>query len=415
MNVSLYIARRYFISKKSTNAITIISWISVLSIAVGTGALVIILSGMNGLTGLVETLYNSFNPDIKITSTAGKVFTADDALVLPLQQVQGVAHISRCLDDNMLLKYGDRMQIVRVKGVDENFLLVTRFDTLLNEGSFLSPSSSTARETNAGNQIVMGKGVAYRLGLSLGDMFTPVSVFCPKRGKTNSLDPEEAFNESKCYPSGIFSINDDFDFTYALINYGVAREILEYPDNSVSALEISLKPGSDAAQIKSEIEKIVGKELKVQNKFEQNDVLFKTLQTEKLWTFIILAFVLVIATFNIIGALTMLIIEKKKDIKVLSALGADVSLIRMIFMTEGLMIIFIGSIIGLFLGYGLCLLQQRYGFIHFEEGYIIDAYPVDTRVGDFIAITGTVLLIGFLAAIYPVRIFTRQNLLNAEE
>jgi lipoprotein-releasing system permease protein len=408
VNVSLYIARRYFIAKKSTNAITIISWISVLAIAVGTGALVIILSGMNGLTSLVESLYNSFNPDIKITSVAGKVYMADDALLLPIRQVNGVASVSKTLDDNMLLKYENSMQIVKVKGVDENFLLVTRFDTLLNEGSFLAPN---AKE----NQIVLGKGVAYRLGVTLSDLFTPISVYCPKRGHNSTLNPEDAFNETKAYPSGTFSINDDFDFVYSFINYEAARNILEYPKNSVSALEIALKPGADAVAAKKEIEKIAGARLRVQNKFEQNDVLFKTLQTEKLWTFIILAFVLLIATFNIIGALTMLIIEKKKDIRILSALGADISLIRKIFMAEGLMIIFIGSVIGILLGYGLCLLQQRYGFIHFEEGYIIDAYPVETRFGDFIAITGTVLAIGFLAAIYPVRVFTKKNLALVEE
>ncbi len=408
MNVSLYIARRYFIAKKSTNAITIVSWISVLAIAVGTGALVIILSGMNGLTGLVQTLYNSFNPDVKITSVAGKVFMADDALILPLKQVEGVAYVSRTLDDNMLLKYDNRMQIVRMKGVDENFLLVTRFDTLLADGNFLSPN---AKES----QIVLGKGVAYRLGVGLEDMFTPVSIYCPKRGHSSSINPEEAFNETKSYPAGFFTINDDFDFSYGLINYKTALDILEYPTNSVSGLEISLKPGADLNKVQEEIQKIAGKNLLVQNKFEQNDLLFKTLQTEKLWTFIILTFVLLIATFNIIGALTMLIIEKKKDIKILSALGADISLIRKIFMTEGLMIIFIGSTIGILLGYGLCILQQQYGFIRFEEGYIIDAYPVDTRLGDFLAISGTVLLIGFLAAIYPVRVFTQKHLALSED
>jgi len=379
----------------------------VLAVAVGTGALVIILSGMNGLTGLVETLYNSFNPDMKITSMAGKVFMSDDALILPLKQINGVAYVSKTLDDNMLLKYDDKIQIVRVKGVDENFLLVTRFDTLLTEGTFLSANSQQ-------NQLVMGKGVAYRLGISLSDAFTPISVYCPKRGNNNSLNPEEAFNETKSYPSGLFSINDDFDFSYALLNYKAASELLEYPINSVSSIEISLKPGADTKKVKKEIEKIAGTGFKVQDKFEQNDLLFKTLQTEKLWTFIILTFVLVIATFNIIGALTMLIIEKKKDIKILSALGADVSLIRKIFMTEGLMIIFIGSIIGIVLGYGLCLLQQQYGFIQFEEGYIIDSYPVETRLGDFFAIVGAVMLIGFLAAIYPVRVFTKRNLIAEE-
>ena len=407
MDVSLYIARRYLIAKKSTNVITIISWISVLAVAVGTGALIIILSGMNGLTGMIETMCNSFNPDVKITSVAGKVFKADNELVLSLKQINGVAYVSKTLDDNMLLKYNDKLQIVHIKGVDENFLLATRFDTLVTEGKFLVPN---AKE----KQIVLGKGVSFRLGISVNDMFTPITIFCPKRGTSTSINPEDAFNEEKCYPSGLFTINDDYDFTYALIDYETARGLLEYDADMSSSLEISLKPGADATVIKSEIQKTLGSKFKLQNKFEQNDVLFKTLQTEKLWTFIILAFVLLIATFNIIGALTMLIIEKKKDIKILSAIGADVSLIRKIFMTEGLMIIFIGSTIGILFGYVLCLLQQHFGFVKFDEGYIIDAYPVDMRLGDFFAVIGTVLLAGFIAAIYPVRVFTKQHLITEE-
>lgn len=405
MNVALYIARRYFVAKKSTNAITIISWISVLAIAVGTSALIIILSGMNGLTGLVQTLYNSFNPDIKITAVSGKVFTADDKLILQLKNINGVAYISRTLDDNMLLKYNDQLQITHIKGVDENFTAVTRFDTLVSEGNFIS-----ARKQQ--HDLVLGKGVAYRLGVGLNTNFTPVCIYCPKRGNSSSsINPEDAFNEEKCYPSGLFTINDDFDFTYGLISYEVARDLLQYPANSVSALEIALKPNADVDLIKREIQKAIGDKFIIKNKYEQNDVLFKTLKTEKLWTFIILAFVLLIATFNIIGALTMLIIEKKKDVKTLSAMGADVNLIRKIFMTEGLMIIFIGSFIGILLGYVLCLLQQHYGFVTFEEGYIVDAYPIEVRFSDFALIMATVLGAGLIAAIYPVRFFTKQNLL----
>ena len=403
MNVALYIARRYFVAKKSTNAITVISWISVLAIAVGTSALIIILSGMNGLTGLVQTLYNSFNPDIKITATSGKVFMADDRLIGQLKNINGVAYISKTLDDNMLLKYNDQLQITHIKGVDENFVAVTRFDTLVVEGNFISQKKKE-------NQLILGKGVAYRLGVGLNNTFIPISVFCPKRGVTSSINPEDAFNEEKCYPSGFFSINDDFDFTYGLMNYEVARDLLQYPENTVTALEMSLTPTANAEFVKKEIQKITKDRFQVKNKYEQNDVLFKTLKTEKLWTFIILAFVLLIATFNIIGALTMLIIEKKKDVQTLSAMGADVGLIRKIFMTEGLMIIFIGSCIGILLGYVLCLLQQHFGFVTFEEGYIVDAYPIEIRFSDFVLIMTTVLCAGFIAAIYPVRVFTKQDL-----
>ena len=407
MNVSLYIARRYFIAKKSTNAITIISWISVLAIAVGTGALIIILSGMNGLTGLVEGMYNSFNPDVKITSVGGKVFKADKNLLLSLKQMDGVAYVSKTLDDNMLLKYNDKLQIVRIKGVDENFLAASRFDTLLTEGNFLKPDAKQ-------KQMVLGKGVSFRLGIGLSDMFTPITVYCPKRGTSSGINPEDAFNEDKCYPSGLFTINDDFDFSYALVDYQTARSLLEYSDSTTSALEIALKPGADAKKIKEEIQKIAGTKFKVQNKFEQSDVLFKVLETEKLWVFMILVFVLLIASFNIVASLTMLIIEKKKDIKTLSSLGADIGLIRKIFMAEGLMIVFIGSVIGILLGYILCFLQQHFGFIKFEEGYIIDAYPVETWLSDFFAVLGTVLLTGFIAAIYPVRVFTKQHLITEE-
>ncbi len=402
MNVALYIARRYFVAKKSTNAITVISWISVLAIAVGTSALIIILSGMNGLTGLVQTLYNSFNPDIKITAASGKIFTANNTFIMQINNVNGVAYISKTLDDNMLLKFNDQLQITHIKGVDETFNNVTHFDTLVVEGNFLSPQKN--------NQLVLGKGVAYRLGVGLTNMFTPVSVFCPKRSNSSSLNPEDAFNEEKCNATGFFTINDDFDFTYGLMNYETARSLLQYPANSVTALEIALQPNADADAIKEEIQKIAGKNFIIKNKYEQNDVLFKTLKTEKLWTFIILAFVLLIATFNIIGALTMLIIEKKKDLQTLSAIGADVTLIQKIFMAEGLMIIFIGASIGILFGYVLCLLQQQYGFITFDEGYIISAYPIEVRFSDFILIMATVLCAGFIAAIYPVRVFTKQGL-----
>ena len=402
MNVALYIARRYFVAKKSTNAITVISWISVLAIAVGTSALIIILSGMNGLTGIVQTLYNSFNPDIKITAVNGKIFVANDAFIANIKNINGIAYVSKTLDDNMLLKFNDQLQITHIKGVDENFTAVTRFDTLVVEGKFFSPQKN--------NQLVLGKGVAYRLGVGLNNMFTPVSVFCPKRGTSLSINPEDAFYEEKCYPAGFFSINDDFDFTYGLMSYETARNLLQYPASTVTAIEIGLKPSTDADVVKNEIQKIVGAKFQIQNKYEQNDVQFKILKTEKLWTFIILAFVLLIATFNIIGALTMLIIEKKKDVQTLSAMGADASLIRKIFMTEGLMIVFIGASIGILIGYSLCLLQQHFGFVSFGEGYIVDAYPIEVRFSDFVLIMATVLCTGFIAAIYPVRLFTKQNL-----
>ncbi|MFL5752596.1 MAG: FtsX-like permease family protein [Bacteroidia bacterium] len=402
MNFPVYIAKRYIVSKKSNNAINIISWISVLAIAMGAGALVIVLSGMNGLTNLVEGLYSSFDSDIEITAAKGKVINYDKALKAKISRIKGVNAIAVSIEDNALLKYGDQQTIATVKGIGEDFVKMNRFDTLVYEGKFQQPQGNT-------HYVVLGKGVAYRLGTGLNDVFTPISIYSPKRGKTSSFNPDEAFNEIKAYPSGLFSINDEFDFKYVMLDLEAARSLFDYT-NEVTSIELACSQSIPLETMQAELKKELGDHFIIKNKFQQNDVLFKTLQSEKLWTFIILVFILMIATFNIIGALTMLIIEKKKDISILHNMGADASLIRKIFMTEGFLITILGAIIGLLLGLLLCWLQLRYGFIRFDAGYVVEAYPVDVQFSDFAAILGVVLLIGLLAAWYPVRVFTGKSL-----
>lgn len=401
MNLPLFIAKRYIVSKKTNNAINIISWISIVSIAIGTAALVIILSATNGLTQLVENLYNSFDPDLEITIQKGKNFIPSEAHLAAIKKQAGIKAFYFSLEDDALLKYKDKQTVVTVLGVDENFKEATRFDTLIQEGQF-------HLKQGAVNRIVLGKGIAYRLGLGLNDIYTPISLMAPKRGAINEWEGKDQVSEIKIKPSGFFSLNDDFDFKYCLIDLKAARALLDY-EKEVSAINVALQPGTDPEEVKEALVPVLGKDFVVKTKEEQNEVLFKSLRTEKFFVFIILAFILVIATFNVIGALTMLIIEKQKDIQVLSFMGADRSLVQKIFMHEGLLLTTLGALVGLFLGTVVCWSQMQFGWLKLEAGYIVDAYPVKMMSADFVAILLVVIGIGLATAWYPVRVFARQK------
>lgn len=350
MNLSLFIARRYLISKKSHNAINIISAVSIGGICIGTMALIIVLSGFNGLSDLVKSLYNSFNADIRITHKQGKMFQLYDMEIQRLKKMKGVRFYTEVLEENALLKYNDQQCLASIRGVSDDYQKMTRFDTLVKEGNFILKSGPQ-------NMAVIGKGISYLLNVGPGEVLTPVSVYAPKRGISTSLNPEDGFNKQHIYVSGVFSINDDFDYKYALVSIDFARRVFDYT-NEVSAVELGLSPGVNAELIKKQISDMLGKKFIVKNKYEQNELLFKTLKSEKLWTFIILVFIMVVATFNVIGSLTMLIIEKKKDIGVLWNMGADLGLIQRIFLIEGTLITLIGIFSGLLLGTLICLGQQ---------------------------------------------------------
>ncbi len=362
-------------------------------------ALVIVLSAFNGLSGLVQSLYNSFDPTIAITAKQGKTFDPNRLEFHSLKKVNGIAYYTEVVEGNALLKHLDKQCIATIKGVSDQFEKMSGFDTLVSEGRFSLNN----------NSIILGNGISYKLQTGPNDLSSPISVYAPKRGKTNSLNPEDGLNELKMYPAGTFTINDEFDEKYALMNIDKARELLDYT-NEVTAIELSFKPGINIDQIQTEISKIVGEKYEVKNREEQNAILYKTFKSEKLWTFIILLFILIIATFNVIGSLTMLIIEKKKDITILHNMGADISLIRKIFLVEGLLITFIGAALGLTLGITLCWVQMKFEIIKLTEGYVVNAYPVKVFATDMISVLAAVLLIGFFAAWYPVRIFTKKHL-----
>lgn len=361
-------------------------------------ALVIVLSAFNGLTDLVQSLYNSFDADIEITAKQGKTFDPNTSTFQEILKSENIAHYTEVMEGNALLKYDDKQSIATVKGVSSQFKEMSRFDTLVREGDF----------NLSKNNIVIGKSISYTLQTRPNDFSSLITIYAPKRGKITSMNPEDGLNELKVYPAGVFSINDELD-GYIIMDIEKARTLLDYT-TEVTSLEIGIKKGADGDKFRNEIIKILGDNYEVKSREQQNALLFKTMQSEKLWTFIILMFILIIATFNVIGSLTMLIIEKKKDITILNNMGADIKLIRKIFLVEGILITCIGALLGLGLGMLFCWIQIQFEVITMSEGYVVNAYPVKVKVLDILAIMAAVLSIGFIASWYPVRIFTKKHL-----
>lgn len=391
------------VSKKSNNAINIISWISITAIAITTAALIIILSAMNGLTGTVANLYNVFEPDLKVTVVKGKYFEANDKLVSEIKAIDGVKIISKTLSDKALLKNIDKQALVTIVGVDGNFNKVAQIESSVEDGVY---GLNDSKKSN----ILLGRGIANQLQVNIREFVNELSIFSPVKGKSGSLNPDDNFNQIYCTPTGIFSLNDEFDYQFAFVNIETAKKLFDEA-NKVSAIQILCEKGkSDDVQMA--LQEKLGDKFEVKNRYQLNDVLFKTLETEKLATFIILAFILIIATFNIIGALTMLIIEKRRDIKTLYSMGASIQLIRNIFMREGFLITGVGAIIGLIIGLFVCWLQMQFHLVKFGDEFIIPYYPIEIQVKDFVWIFGLIMSIGFFAALYPVRVFTKMDLVH---
>ncbi len=357
---------------------------------------------MNGLTGTIANLYNVFEPDLKITAAKGKYFEANDKLIGDIKSIEGIEILSKTLSDKALLKNIDKQVLVTIKGVDENFSKVTGIEKSVEEGAY-------GLNDPKKNNILLGRQIASQLQVNIREIVNELSIFSPVKGKSTSLNPDDNFNQVYCTPLGVFSLNDELDYQFAFVNIETAKKLFDEP-NKVSAIEILCQKGK-YEDVQAALQKKLGDKFSIKNRYQLNDVLFKTLETEKLATFIILAFILIIAMFNIIGALTMLIIEKRKDIKTLYSMGAGIHLIRNIFMREGFLITGVGAIIGLLLGLFVCWLQVQFHLVEFGDG-IISYYPIDIQLNDFIWIFGLIMLIGFFAALYPVRVFTKMDLVH---
>lgn len=411
MNFPLYIAKRYLLSKKSHNIINIISAISVVGVSVGTMALIIVLSVFNGFENLVISLYNSFDSDIKITVKEGKSFDPASLAVDSIKNLEGVKYYTEVIEENALIKYKDKQFIATIKATNDAYLKHCGLDSMLMAGDLVL-------EKEGQPFTLMGQGVAYNLGINLNDFFNPVTLYVPKRGtEISTTNPEQAFSTRAIYPSGIFSIQQEIDSKYVLLPLSFARELLQY-EKEVTSLEIGLSHEADDDKIQKKIEGILGGKFLVQNRYQQHETLYKIMKSEKWAIFLILAFILVIATFNIIGSLTMLIIDKKKDIGILMNMGADIDMIRKIFLIEGILIASVGAFSGITLGAIICWLQQTFGLVKLQGAgsFVIEAYPVQMQLSDFIYVLITVLVIGFIAAWFPAKqLVKKADLFRAKE
>jgi lipoprotein-releasing system permease protein len=405
VNFPFYIAKRYLVAKKSHNVINIIASISLTGIAIGTMALIVILSVFNGFDNVVRSLINSFNPDIKITLVEGKTFAPDNELLNRVRSIKGVASLATVLEDKALLRYDERQTIAIVKGVSQDYADISGIDSMIVEGDFV---------LNSHNQpfAVIGKGIDIFLNVILNSP-RQMGIYVPRRSGKVSFDPEKSVNRKYLNISGVFLIEQDYDSKYILVPLAFAQDLFDYP-GKLNAIEIKLDEDANLQSTQQQIGLIMGSDFQVQNRYQQNEVFYKTMQMEKWAIFLILVFILIVASFNIIGTLTMLILEKKTDILTLRNIGASMSLINRIFLFEGWLVSIIGAAIGLAAGLLICWLQTAFKLIRLQGSgtFIIDAYPVLIKPFDILAVGMAVIIVGFFAAWFPIRFVTRKLLLD---
>lgn len=368
-----------------------------------TAALIIVLSVFNGFEKLVISLFNSFNPELVIEPSFGKTIYMEDFPMEELQKIKGVKYICPILEENALLKYKDHQAIVKLKGVDSTFAIMSQMDTLMVQGHF-------KLEEKRSNYLVLGYGVAYRLQSRLSDFYSSIQVFVPDKSKKASAKLEDSFKTLNLFPSGYFSVRQDYDEHYAFVSYQLLQDILGQKNVSTS-IELSVEEGFDYNDIQKTIKNLLGDGFVVKNRLEQQSILLQVMQSEKAMVYLILGFILLIATFNIIGSISMLIVDKKPDMETLRAIGASKKLILRIFAMEGMMISLAGGLIGLLIGGIIALLQQQFGIISLGQGgtgFVVDAYPVQIVFSDFFKVLFMVLAMSAISVIYPLRQLSRN-------
>jgi len=404
------IAFRYLVSKKSTNAINWITRVAMTGMGFGTMALILVLSVFNGFEGLVISLYHAFNPDVQITAKEGKVFSLDEQTLNKIVALSEVEHIAQALEENVILKYKDHEYIASIKGVDREYQQVTGVQEKMVEGKFVLAE-------NGINYAVLGAGVAGSLLIDVENTLHTIQVYLPRRGKeTMSLDPSQAFIKKNIQPSGVFSIQQEFDSKYMLAPLDFVRELLNY-ETELSTLEIKLKPDADVKNAKQQLEKIVGEKFSVKDRYEQNKFLYRVMRMEKWAVYAILSLILVIAAFNIIGSLSMLVIEKTKDIAILKTMGADNGMIRKIFLLEGLLTSLTGSLIGALMAVLLCVIQIQFNVIKLQGSgtFVIDSYPVEMQGQDFLLVAATVIVIAVATSWLPAQRAASRSAIIVQE
>ena len=397
MNFSFYIAKRYLFSKKSHNAINVISGVSVCGVALATLALVCTLSVFNGFQDLVTTMFTAFDPELKITAVSGKVFDAQDDRIQSLKQMPEVDVFSESLEDNVMVQYKDRQAMAVIKGVEDNFSQLTAIDSILYGRGEMVLHDEVVAYAIPGIELVsiLGTGVRF---------LDPLEIYAPKRGsKINVASPAFSFNSDYLHSSGlVFAVNQQkYDASYILTSLKFARDLFQY-DTEVSSIELKLKEGANINKVQGRIASLLGKDFQVLNRYEQQADTYRIMEVEKLISYLFLTFILLIACFNVIGSLSMLIIDKRADVVTLRNLGANDETIKHIFLLEGCLISFLGALIGVVLGVALCLVQQEFGLISLGSGdsagaFVVDAYPVNVQLTDVLLVLLTVLVISFFS------------------
>jgi len=403
-------AWRYFKAKKSTNAINIIAWVSVLAIIIGTASLILVLSVFNGFEDLVKSLYSSFYTDLKISAQTGKTITLSNEQLKQLSSFQNVRSYSLIIEDKALLQNGEPLSIVNLKGVDSNYTNVTSIEEKIVNGKFLIGNADTPA-------VVLGAGIENALQVQSDRNILPLSVYLFKKTdqlNSTGIEPananlESSLSTSNIFTAGTFLIQQDFDNNYAFTNIDFMRRMLGLKSNEFSAVEISLKDENETEQTKSSLQKLFGKDYKIESRYEQNKSLYGVMRTEKWVIYGVLTLILIVAAFNIVGALTMLVLEKQKDINVLKALGASNNYIQRIFLSEGFLLAIIGGALGILLAIIICWLQVKYKLVPLQGGsFLIDYYPVKLVPTDFLLVITTIMIVAFIAAWFPSRKAAQQ-------
>lgn len=376
------------------------SRISMIGVAVGTMALVIVLSVFNGLEDLIRGLYASFDAELKVEAAMGKSFTISEEWIAAISEMEGVEVVTQVIEDNALLRYGENQIVGSIKGVSDNFLDQGRFD----KGYF---SGDLTLGTQNQPLAILGRGVAYFLQIDLDNEFELIQVFYPRAPRSGLIDPASMYNREVIKPAGVFSIEKQFDDEYIIVPLAFAQRLLNYGDKR-TALEIKVKPGNEIKKVKNRLREFLGSEYLVKDTDEQHASLLMTIRLEKLFVFLTLSFILAVASFNIFFSLSMLAIEKKKDIAVLFSMGATKKLIRSIYLKEGAIIAFSGALVGLALGFIICWLQDTFGLVSLGvTSSIVESYPVKMRLSDFIFTSISVIVITFFASYRPALIASR--------
>ena len=388
MDFPLYIAKRYLFSKSSSNAVNIITAVSILGVTVGTMALLVVLSAFAGLEKFSTSMLSTFDPDIKITSVEGKSFFYTSDIDSILRNTNGIDAYTKTLEEKVFLRYRDKEYISKIKGVDSNFSNVNAVNSSIYAGRWLSDNSDN-------NEVIIGGGISHYLSLGLSDNYKPLEIYVVKPGKGQITDPMGSFKRKDAFPVGAFAIEKEIDEKYIISSLPFARNLLNYKKNQISAIEIKLLPNIDDKSFANKLKQLLGDDFEVKTQQEQHALVYKMMNTEKIVTYLIFTLILIIAVFNVIGSVSMLIVDKKKNLHTLWSMGASEVLLRKTFVKVGLLITTIGAVSGIVLGSTLVLSQYYFNFLTFGGGI---AYPVELNISNILIVTLTIFSIGYAAS-----------------